>query len=257
MTRIKSLLLSSLLLLLLAKPAQAEKKAEFAQHVYNSVVLLYSQTEDGGMKMHCTATAYRVVTDLIGSKKTRFVSASHCVSGENSVEQKQTKFFITADAEGEKTFIPATLVEAGDRKVGDDFAIFEVQGAQFDSIPLGDSDKIRMGDSVLDVASPLGLGKQYFEGYVSSIHLDRPPLDAGDVQWTNVMLVEIGGGPGSSGSSIISLDQHAIVGFLVGAFSGGNIGAVCIPVDKFKAFEAAVDKGIYKKTPTSEHRAMF
>ena len=76
----------------------------------------------------------------------------------------------------------------------------------------------------------------------------RPPLDAGEVEWIDIMIVSIGGGPGSSGSAIVSMEQRAIVGFLVGQISGGNIGFVVIQVDKFKAFEEAVDKGTYKRT---------
>jgi len=247
------------LLFLLSSPSQmrAESRTEFVQKVYNSVVLLYQQTEDGSMKVRCTATAYKPVLKDKTQIGYRFVSASHCVEGETDVEQKSGKYFITPDAAGEKTFLPAKLIEAGDRKVGDDFSIFEVDTTvKFEIIPVGDSDKVSVGEQVVDVASPLGLGKQYFQGYVSSTLLDRPPLDAGDVQWKNVMLVQIGSGPGSSGSAVISEDQKAIIGFLVGGFHE-NIGAICLPANKFKTFEDAVDKGTYKKTPPKSEMKLF
>jgi hypothetical protein len=59
------------------------------------------------------------------------------------------------------------------------------------------------------------------------------------------MLVVIGGGPGSSGSSVVSEDQKAIVGFLVGSFNAGQMGMICVPVDDFKTFETKVDAGTY------------
>lgn len=216
---------------------------EFVQSVYNSVVLLYTQSEDGGMKMLCTATAY---------KKTaagyRLVSAAHCVAGDNDVQQKAAKYFVTTDSNGSKTFISAKLIQAGDKNVGDDFSIFEISNAvQLSVTPLGDSDSLVLGEPVIDVSSPLGFGKIYFQGYVGMILLDRPPLDAGEVSWTDVMLVEIGGGPGSSGSAIVSESQHAIIGFLVGS-TGAPIGVIALPVSKFKAFESRVDQGTYKKT---------
>jgi S1-C subfamily serine protease len=131
---------------------------------------------------------------------------------------------------------------------GDDFSIFEVTTTEtFDVIPLG-TDVTVIGTTVLNVASPLGLGKQYFEGYVSATRIDRPALDAGEVKWSNVLLVQIGSGPGSSGSAIVAEDQKAIVGFLVGGFRA-NIGAICVPVSQFKAFEAKVDAGSYKRKP--------
>jgi S1-C subfamily serine protease len=219
--------------------AQAQKKVvpvpegrELATHVDKAVVLLYRQDESGGMHFLCTATGYRVIEGGY-----RFVSAAHCVEGDTDRQEKQIKFYITNDNKDEKNFIQVKLIEAGDKKVGDDFSIFEVKTKdKFDVIPLGDNSKLLLGDRIINVASPMGLGKQYFEGYVSSLHIDRPPLDAGVVEWTEAMLVVIGSGPGSSGSSLVSVDQKAIVGFIVGGMGQANIGAICVPVDKFKAF---------------------
>lgn len=246
----KRVFLAAVLSLLACCVSRADRqptKQEFAQQVYNSVVLLYGQTPDGGMQMRCTATAYKVVKKE-GKDMTRFVSAAHCVSGDTDEEQKQQKYFVTSDALGSKTFIPASLVEAGDKKKGDDFSIFEVEGSKFPVVALGDNSKVTVAEPVIDVSAPLGLGRLYFEGYVSSVKVDRPPVNAGDVQWNDVMIVSIGGGPGSSGSCVVSLEQHAVIGFLVGSFGNGNIGFIVVPVNKFKAFEDAVDKGTYKKS---------
>lgn len=250
----KKLFAFFLLLFLSVLPVRAETRAQYIQRVYNSVVLLYSQTESGGMNMHCTATAYRTLEEVDQAKKIspvrhgyRFASASHCVEGDTDDEQKAQKYFITVDSTGPKTFIPATLVMAGNKNIGDDFSIFDVEtDIKVDVIPLGDSSKAFIGESVIDVAGPLGLGKQFFQGYISETLIDRPPIDAGDVKWRNVMLVAIGGGGGSSGSAIVSDEQKAIIGFLVGHESS-NIGFLCLPVSKFIEFENAVNKGTYKK----------
>ena len=235
-----------------AQAPKAETHKQFVQHVYDSVALLYSQDGSGGMAMHCTATAYEQLADLSGY---RFVTASHCVSGRSDKEQKAQKYYVTTDESDAKTFLQAVLIEAGDKTVGDDFAIFEVKTkVMFAVTPLGDNNKLSLGDRVINVASPYGLGKQYFEGYISDLKVDRPPMDAGEVQWTDVMLVEIGSAPGSSGSSIISEDQKAIVGFLVGG-TQSTIGAIVVPVNKFKVFEAAVKAGTYHKTKKSDENA--
>jgi S1-C subfamily serine protease len=147
------------------------------------------------------------------------------------------------------------LIQAGDKDRGDDFSIWEAETKEvFVVIPLGDNEKLSLGSEVIDIASPMGLGKQYFIGYISSPHVDRPPLDAGAVKWHDVMLVMIGSGPGSSGSAIVSTDQKAIVGFLVGGMGEANIGAIVVPVDSFKEFEKLVDTGKYKKTPATPER---
>lgn len=242
------------LLMLVAPVVLAQRvtpdEQKLAASVSDSVVLLYTQNDSGDMHMTCTATAYRKVEGGY-----RFVSAAHCVQGDTDDEQKQIKFYVTTDKLNVKSFTEVKLIEAGDKQVGDDFSIFEAQTATvFAVTPLGDDSTVKAGDSVVNIAVPLGLGKQLFVGYVSLVKVDRPELDAEDVSWTDVMLVNVGGGPGSSGSAIVSDDQKAIIAFLVGSFNQGNIGHICVPVDKFKAFEAKVDTGKYIKTkPKQKH----
>lgn len=237
----KKFLLAAVLALSTLCVGQEAVSKDLSKDVYKAVTLLYTQDESGEMHMNCTATAYKKT-----EKGYRFVTASHCVPGDSPEEQQDTKYFVTSDAEGEKTYIKAALIAASDKTSGEDFAIFEVDTkANFDVIPLGDNTKLHLGSPVIDVAGPLGLGKQFFQGYVSNLKLDRPKLDAGEIQWKDVMLVMIGGGPGSSGSSIVSEEQKAIVAFLVGSFNGGNIGVICVPVEDFKKFEAKVDAGTY------------
>lgn len=238
--------------------AQSDARQEYLNHVNSSVALLYSQDNNGGMAMLCTATAYKKIdkTDK-QSAGYRFVSASHCVAGDTDDEQKNgTKYYISFDATGSKDFIPASVVAAGDRKKGDDFSIFFVASDKVIPVtPLGDESTLKVDDKVIDVAAPLGLGKQFFEGYISNLLLDRPQLEADGVNWRSVMLVKIGGGPGSSGSAVVSDDQKAIIGFLVGSFNQGDIGMIIMPVSKFKAFEKAVDNGTYKKEKKSDENS--
>ena len=252
----KTFLAFVLFLCLLVMPGVAQQVAttqSLESTVYQAVTLLYEQDNSGGMHMLCTATAYRKITAGY-----RFATASHCVSGESEEEEQSIHFYITADPKGAKTFIPAKLLKAGNKDSGDDFSIFEVStDVLFPVIPLGDDTKVAAGNAVVNVASPLGLGKQFFLGYVSCPKVDRPVLDAGAVKWADIMLVMIGSGPGSSGSAIVSKDQRAIVGFLVGGFDA-NIGAIVVPVSRFKAFEEKVDKGTYKRTPRFEFlRGLF
>ena len=226
-------------------------------HLYNSVALLYTQDAAGDMRITCSVTAFSTKpSTTAGQSDYRFVSAAHCVEGSSDKQQKLQKFYITTDTKGAKAYLPAKLIETGDKAVGDDFSLFEVTTAEhFEITPLGDSDKLVYGDTVIDVSGALGMGKQFFEGYVSETHLDRPPLNAGTVQWTDIMLIQIGGGPGSSGSAIVSVPQNAIVGFLVGSDGEGDIGKICVPVAKFAAFVKAVDAGTYKKTKKSDDNA--
>lgn len=247
-------LLSIILSLVIAHPPSlfAQTKAPvnqaLASRAMRSVGLLYSQDSSGGMDMRCTVTAFDKVRGGY-----LFVSAAHCVGEDNkahekSAETENTPFFITYDERGTKTFFPAVVRGVGYQSKGDDFAIFFVESkADWPTIPLGDEGKVDVEKpettAFINVASPLGLGKQLFRGTISSVYLDRPIVQ-GDINWKGTMLLSTQSGPGSSGSTLISEEQEAIVGFLVGTIGGNNV--VGIPVSRFKKFQSDVKGGKYK-----------
>jgi hypothetical protein len=220
----------------------------FAQYVpktlYPAVVLLYEQDDQGSMKMLCTATA-------IEKNKTGyvFVTAAHCASTDNE-EKKLVKaetkkfFFVTLDETGSKNFIKASLQNCGYQHAGDDFCQFQVDTDKtIPTVDLG-SDPASGGEEIVNVASPLGLGKQVFKGYISSPKLDRD-IRVEDINWTNAILLQLPGtNGGSSGSAIVCTEQKAICAFLVGTIADTEI--VAIPVSRFKAFRTATAAGTYK-----------
>jgi hypothetical protein len=214
--------------------------------VYNATALLYSQTEDGGMKMRCTTTAYAHDKDTY-----HFVSAAHCVGMDDTdherVQVDRVPFFITFDTNGERKFYSAKLVAAGYQHRGDDFSIFTVESKDsWPTVPLGDERDESLGAEIINVASPLGLGKQAFHGYISSPFLDRPVTD-GDINWAGTMLLQLNVGPGSSGSAIISVKQAAIIGFLVGTVSENDTpNVVAMPVSRMKKFMSDIAAKQYK-----------
>lgn len=237
-------------LIVVAPRAQAPAKADksLIDQVYRSVALLYSQDASGSMKMHCTATAY--------DKKDGgyvFATAAHCVGSDDTTKERSANaanqsFFVTFDEADGKMFYPAKVLGVGYQHRGDDFATFHVKTKEdWPTVPLGDEQKETVADGegapILNVASPLGLGKQVFHGYISSLSLDRPIVED-DINWKGSMLLQISAGPGSSGSAIVSVRQRAIVGFLVGTIGGSNI--VAIQVSKFKTFAEGIAKGSYR-----------
>src|ERR1019366_6281809 len=86
--------------------------------------------------------------------------------------------------------------------------------------------------------------KQVFLGSISSSVLDRPVVD-GDINWTGVVLLQMFGvNGGSSGSSVVCLDQKAICAFVVGAVGGTSMTAM--PVSRLKKLQAGIADGTYK-----------
>jgi S1-C subfamily serine protease len=210
-----------------------------------AVVLLYSQDSGGGMKMHCTATAFEK-----SAKGYLFVSAAHCIGNDDTLKEKAATgknipFFITFDETAQvKKFHPAKVKWVGYQHRGEDLAVFEVETKEkWHTIPLGDEKKLKDGASIINIASPLGLGKQVFAGYITSLFIDRPIVQ-GNINWRGAMFLDINVGGGSSGSALISDKQEAIVGFLVGTVGGSNV--VGIPVSRFKAVMSAVAEDKYK-----------
>lgn len=217
-----------------------------SSRLMKAVALLYAQDATGNMQMRCTATAFEKRGDAY-----LFASASHCIGSDQAgkaADPTNTPFYVTFDEQGEKTFYAAHVKDVGYQHKGDDFAVFEVKTKlDWTTIPLGDEKKINVEDrasaALLNVASPLGLGKQMFHGFVSNVFLDRPIVES-DINWRGALLLQINSGPGSSGSALVSEAQEAIVGFLVGTVGGSNV--IGIPVSRFKDFQKASAAGTYR-----------
>jgi S1-C subfamily serine protease len=225
----------------------ADDDKAFVEKAKNAVALLYSQDQAGGMVMHCTATIFEKTKDGY-----RFVTAAHCIGNDDVSKERSAKpdnipFFVTFDESGSnaKKFYPAKVVLVGYQHRGEDFSVLEVVTKEvWPVIPLGDEKKETVPAPFWNVGGPLGLGKVVLEGAIANLDLDRPIVE-GDINWQHSMVLqESGVNGGSSGSSLIAKDQHAIVGFLVGTIAGTTITA--IPVSRFKAVLAAQAKGKYR-----------
>lgn len=235
----------------LAKNARAETAAartsmnQLEKDYRQATALLYAQTEDGSLRMLCTATAFERT-----GKVYRFVTAAHCVADDDTahdrVDVAPTNWFITFDDPDNKNFVSAKVLRAGYQHRGDDFAVLEVTlDKDVPTMPLA-ADDPSLGEDVCNFASPLGLGKQLFRGHVSMERLDRP-LIQGDINWRGATLLQMSSGPGSSGSAIVSANQKGVIAFLVGVIgSRGSPNIVSIPVSKFKKFNQDVADGKYK-----------
>lgn len=237
--------LVALLTVLPASPAFAQTPEKtLAVKAKEAVGLLYSQDASGGMTMHCTMTAYEKSKDGY-----LFATASHCIGNDVVEKEKSAKwsdksFFMTFDLADSKVFYPANVKAVGYQHRGDDFAVFEVKTNEtWTVIPIGDEKQEADGNAVLNVASPLGVGKQVYRGVISSLDIDRPIVQ-GDINWRHTIGLQIAADGGSSGSAVISEKQGKIIAFLVGTAGGAIV--IAIPASRFLAFKKAVDEGKYK-----------
>jgi putative serine protease PepD len=143
--------------------------------------------------------------------------------------------------------VPARIVG---RSSTYDLAVVKVDRQDLPTAPLGDSDRLRVGDPVVAVGSPLGLSGTVTTGIVSA--LDRPVTtsDAGEASYISAIQTDAAINPGNSGGPLVD-SRGRVVGItsaiatLGNGESGGSIGlGFAIPVTQAKAIvEQLIDDG--------------
>ena len=115
-----------------------------------------------------------------------------------------------------------------------DVAVLQIQGAKgLKAIPLGDSDRLEVGDFVIAVGNPFGLGQTVTSGLVSA--LGRTGL--GKQGYEDLIQTDAPINPGNSGGGLINL-RGQLVGINTAILSpgGGNVGiGFAVPINMARA----------------------
>jgi hypothetical protein len=244
-----------LLLPFLGGPARADPRspdeATFTNNLVNATALLYQMNEKGNFEMLCTATIFEMDAEVY-----RFLSAAHCVASDDETHNRVKinigmRLYMNFDDDDTKEFLPAKIAAVGYQHRGDDFAVLEIPRARVDGpegrsvprpvIPLAPQPAM-LNEDIVNLAGPVGLGKQLFRGHVSRPKLDRP-VQVGDINWLNTMLLQLHVDGGSSGSAVVSWAQRSIVAVVVGLADGNS---VAIPIARFKKFWELSKAGKYQ-----------
>ena len=110
-----------------------------------------------------------------------------------------------------------------------DVAVIKIKPERLTAIPLADSDKLRVGDFVVAIGNPFGLGQTVTSGIVSA--LGRSGL--GIESYEDFIQTDASINPGNSGGPLVNL-RGELVGIntaIIGP-SGGNIGiGFAIPIN--------------------------
>lgn len=112
----------------------------------------------------------------------------------------------------------ATLLGSDD---GTDVAVIQIDAEDLTALPLADSEQLRVGDFVVAVGNPFGLGQTVTSGIVSA--LGRTSLSG--LGYQNFIQTDASINPGNSGGALIDLNG-SLVGINTAIFSpsGGNVG---------------------------------
>jgi S1-C subfamily serine protease len=126
-----------------------------------------------------------------------------------------------------------------------DLAVLRIGGRNLPTLPLGDSGKLQVGDYVVAIGNPFGLGQTVTSGIVSAT--DRP-LGQGDTR--RFIQTDAPINPGNSGGALINLHGE-LIGINSVLFSpsqsqesAGNVGiGFAIPSNVVKGVLAQAERG--------------
>ncbi len=120
----------------------------------------------------------------------------------------------------------ATIIGA-DPKV--DLAVIAISANRLTAVRFGDSDRLKVGDFVVAIGNPYGIGQSVTSGIISALH--RNP---GIGEYENFIQTDASINLGNSGGALINL-RGELIGIntaILGGQSGGNIGiGFAIPVN--------------------------
>ena len=102
-----------------------------------------------------------------------------------------------------------------------DVAVVQIQADNLHALPMSDSSTLRVGDYVVAVGEPFGLGQTVTAGIVSA--LGRSGL--GDSSYQNFIQTDASINPGNSGGPLVNLRGELVgINTMIFSPSGGNVG---------------------------------
>jgi len=134
----------------------------------------------------------------------------------------------------------ATLVTTDDRS---DLALLRIdtKGEKLPHLQFRDSDEIEVGDLVLAIGNPFGVGQTVTSGIVSAIA--RTSLDINDLNY--FIQTDAAINPGNSGGALVTMDgKLAGINSAIYSRNGGNMGiGFAIPSNMVQTVVSAIDSG--------------
>ena len=123
---------------------------------------------------------------------------------------------------------------------GSDVAVLRVQANNLTAIPIADSDRTEVGDFVVAIGNPFGLGHTVTSGIVSA--LGRSGINPEGYE--DFIQTDASINPGNSGGALVNLDGQLVgINSAILSRTGGNIGiGFAIPANMMKTVMAQLVK---------------
>ncbi len=119
-------------------------------------------------------------------------------------------------------------------------AIIKIEGDNFPVLPMGDSDKMLVGDWVIAIGNPFGLTETVTVGVISAVGRSNVHIAA----YEDFIQTDAAINPGNSGGPLINLDGEAIgINTAIASESGGYMGiGFAIPINMARTIEEQLRK---------------
>src|SRR4051812_31508575 len=113
-----------------------------------------------------------------------------------------------------------------------DLAVLQVQGAELPAITFGNDDALKVGDVVLAIGNPFGVGQTVTMGIVSALGRSHLGINT----FENFIQTDAAINPGNSGGALIDAAGHLVgINTAIYSRSGGSLGiGFAIPVSSAK-----------------------
>jgi len=178
-------------------------------------------------------------------------------AGSGVIIEQSGKFYVltnrhvvrNSNAAGIKIFLRDGRMVNPTRVLGDeesDIAVLALSANKLIAAPIGDSERLEIGDFVLAVGSPFGLSRSVTFGIVSA--KGRRDLRLGDarLRLQDFLQTDAAINPGNSGGPLVNLRGEVVgINTAIASASGGNEGVgFAIPINMFMfAARQLIDKG--------------
>jgi serine protease Do len=119
-------------------------------------------------------------------------------------------------------------------------ALIKIDGSDFPVLPMGNSEKIEIGDWVIAIGNPFGLNETVTVGVISAVGRSNVHIAA----YEDFIQTDAAINPGNSGGPLINLDGQVIgINTAIFSESGGYMGiGFAIPINMARAIEEQLKK---------------
>ncbi|MGC8743474.1 MAG: DegQ family serine endoprotease [Verrucomicrobiia bacterium] len=143
----------------------------------------------------------------------------------------------------EKTVLDAKVIGADPQT---DIAVVKVDGSKLPAITIGDSDKLEVGDVVLAIGNPFGVGQTVTYGIVSA----KGRSGMGIVDYEDFIQTDASINPGNSGGALVDIDGRLVgINTAILSRTGGNQGiGFAVPINLARyVMERIITEGKVKR----------